>query len=500
MEYYPAGYQAIIEEYSLDVIPNWHRSYIYKEKQTHNKIEDQNGIKEIFPASYQPRQSIGDQLEFALKYDGINLAIFTQIFSVIDKNDLVTYIESKPTGKYARKIWFLYEFLTDTMLPLDDLEQGNYIDLLEKERYFTLERGKITKRQRIRNNLLGTKSFCPIVRKTSLLQKMEKEDFTKQSQKILSDYPDDILSRALTYLYTKETKSSFFIENEEPGTTRTQRFISLLKEAQKEDFCYKERLLDLQNRIVDERFADNNYRKNQNYVGETVSFGREKIHYISPKPKDIEELMDGLITCHKQMLTGNVHPIIHAAVISYGFVYLHPFEDGNGRIHRFLIHNILSIRDFTPEDIIFPISAVMLKERLSYDKSLEAFSSKLLPLVEYSLKEDGQMVVKSDTANLYRYIDMTLQSQALYLFIKATIEKELPSELLFLSEYEKVKKALKEIVDMPDRLIDLFIRFTMQNHGKLSKNKREKYFEKLSEKEIEKMEQTIIEIFLHEAR
>ena len=53
--------------------------------------------------------------------------------------------------------------------------------------------------------------------------------------------------------------------------------------------------------------------------------------------------------------------VIHAAAIGYGFVFLHPFEDGNGRIHRFLIHNILARRGFTPADVMAPVSATMLK-------------------------------------------------------------------------------------------------------------------------------------------
>ncbi len=44
---------------------------------------------------------------------------------------------------------------------------------------------------------------------------------------------------------------------------------------------------------------------------------------------------------------------------------------------------------------------------------------------------------------------------------------------------------------MPDRKIDLLIRFIMQNEGKLSYNKRKKYFEFLSDKEIEQIEKSI---------
>jgi len=84
--------------------------------------------------------------------------------------------------------------------------------------------------------------------------------------------------------------------------------------------------------------------------------------------------MRGLLACHRRMEMGRVPPVVHAAVVSYGFVFLHPFLDGNGRIHRFLIHNILARRGFTPPGAIFPVSAAMLNRPKEYDESLEAFS------------------------------------------------------------------------------------------------------------------------------
>jgi Fic family protein len=186
-----------------------------------------------------------------------------------------------------------------------------------------------------------------------------------------------------------------------------------------------------------------------------------------------------------------VSAMIHAATIAYGFVFLHPFEDGNGRIHRFLIHNILARRGFTPEGVMFPISASMLKNPAEYDASLEAFSRQLMPLVEYSLDEDGRMNVHNDTAIWYRYIDMTPQAEALFRFIDQTIDTELASELAFLANYDKTKKAIQEIVDMPDRQIDLFIRFCLQNNGRLSAQKRASHFDTLSDEEIARMEQSV---------
>ncbi|MGO8751538.1 MAG: Fic family protein [Thermoguttaceae bacterium] len=214
-------------------------------------------------------------------------------------------------------------------------------------------------------------------------------------------------------------------------------------------------MIELQNRIVDPRFRESDYRRNQNYVGETVAWQKERIHFACPKPEDLAGLMEGLFAAHKRMETGGVSAVVHAAAVAYGFVFLHPFEDGNGRIHRFLIHNILASRGFTPKGIMFPVSASMLKDPAGYDASLEAFSRPLLALVEYSLDEEGRMTVENDTARWYRYIDLTPQAEALFRFIERTIDVELVEELAFLVNYDRTKKSIQEIVDMPDRQIDL---------------------------------------------
>ena len=72
--------------------------------------------------------------------------------------------------------------------------------------------------------------------------------------------------------------------------------------------------------------------------------------------------MDGLTAAHERMEhRRSAHGDSgrrHAPMDSF---FCTPFEDGNGRIHRFLIHNILARQGFTPEGVMFPISAPMLK-------------------------------------------------------------------------------------------------------------------------------------------
>lgn len=490
-----AGYAELVSRYGLEVIPNWHRSLV-----TTSGIQRINStggvIEEIYPSTYWPGDALGDHLEFALKYDGINLGILANLFQKISGDEFLNYILSKPTGKYARRLWFLYEFLTDTTLPVKDLETGNYIDLLDSDQYYTSTPAHRVRRQRINDNLMGDRRFCPIVRRTDLLQKFEKSDFPARCRKVLSGFSKELLERALRYLYTKETKSSFEIENITPSATRTERFVMLLRLAEREDFCEKIKLIDLQNRVVDPRFCDLDYRTTQNYVGQTVAWRRERIHFVCPKPEDLPELMDGLIAAHRRMDEGGVSPAIHAATVAFGFVFLHPFEDGNGRIHRFLIHNILARQGFTPEGIMFPISASMLRNLVEYNASLEAFSQSLMTLVDYSLDEEGRMTVHNETALWYRYIDLTPQSEALFRFIEQTIKTDLVEELTFLENYDKTKTAIQSIVDLPDHQIDLFIRFCLQNNGRLSNIKRASHFRALSDDEIAGMEQALRSFYM----
>ncbi len=486
----PAGYAFLISHFALSVLPNWHTSSVSPGGALRRAI--QNGqVESIYPQSYWPGDRTGDHLEFALKYDGVNLGILSALFDIAPAEEIATWVSSKPTGKYARRVWFLYEFLTGRNLPLPDLNRGNYIELLESDRYYTTAPGHRVQRQRVIDNLLGGRGFCPIIRRTEKLAAREGIDLRQRCEEVVTSYPPELLKRALSYLYSKETKSSFEIEHIKPSASRAGKFIALLEIAEHKDFCQKPLLIDVQNRIVDSRFQEPDYRTGQNYVGQTVSYQKQLVHYVCPKPADLPKLMEGLLTAHQVMKEGSVPAVIHAAAISYGFVFMHPFEDGNGRIHRFLIHNILSLRGAIPKGLMFPVSAAMLKNRALYNNSLEAFSKPLMRRVEYDLNDLGQMTVSGETECLYRYNDMTAQAEALHDFVKLTIEEELVEELDFLANYDRVRQTIQGTVDMPDRLIDLFIRFCLQNNGRLSAKKRASHFGFLTDEELFSMEDAV---------
>ncbi|MDR3110367.1 MAG: hypothetical protein LBU65_11895 [Planctomycetaceae bacterium] len=100
----PAGYAFLIARFHLNVIPNWHQSFI-ADGNTH-RVNVADGVtEEIFPHRYKPASdSVGEQLEFALKYDGTNLAIIAAVFRVAPQGELEEYVASKPNAnvKYSK--------------------------------------------------------------------------------------------------------------------------------------------------------------------------------------------------------------------------------------------------------------------------------------------------------------------------------------------------------------------------------------------------------------
>lgn len=486
------GYRALVDLYHLKVIPHYRWSYAVEQGRKKMIMED--GIEiHLYPREYlgQMPSTALQQLEFALKHEGLNLGIILAFFNKISTNDLELYLKEQPSGKAQRKIWFVYETFFEKRLNLPDLPAtGNYFDLLEDEDYYTTAPIK-NARCRINDNLLGNKNFCPFVRKTAKLKEFEQQQLDKQLTDLLAQYPRKITERAVQYLFIKETESSWEIEREIPSTQKTERFAHLLKRAGQTPKMDKETLVKLQHQIVEPIYAEGDYRHSQNFVMERVGFYEIKVHYVSPREEDVSVLMEGLLQSLQRMMLSHVSPVVTAAAISFGFVFIHPFEDGNGRLHRFLIHYILTRGGYTPEGTIFPVSAVMVKNRKLYDEILETASAPLMALLKHAFKEDRSLHVEGNEASLYAYFDYTQFAEYLYSCIQKTIEEELAPELRFLTHYDRAKHAVEEIIVMPDKEVDLMIMSIVQNRGKLSKNKREKFFIKLTDDQVHRMELAI---------
>lgn len=351
---------------------------------------------------------------------------------------------------------------------MPDVPPTGNVDLLNSKLQLTGQPFSV-KRQRINDNLLGNRDYCPLVRRTEAIESAVATDLSRETRHIIEAADPAILARSVNYLYARETESSFAIEGEAVGRGRAERFAATLERAGEFDASDKASFIGLQNQIVDPRFAERDWRASQNYFGQTMSNYTEQVHFVCPKPEDVENLMNGWMRCAERLRNSDVDRVCAAAALAFGFVFIHPFEDGNGRIHRFLIHQELVRSGFAPPDFVFPVSAVILRERAAYDRALETFSKAVLPFVEYDMGERGEMTVENETAHLYRYWDATAACEYLYSCVAETIRRDLREELGFLKIFDSAMRVVAEIVDLPDRRASLLVRLILQNRGALSK-------------------------------
>ena len=328
-----------------------------------------------------------------------------------------------------------------------------------------------------------------MVRLTKQVLENSADKLKSETNLLLSTYSPELLYRAVQYLYVKETKSAFAIERETPSQKRMDAFVGLLKDAEK-DCLSLEGLCSIQKKIVDERYQQERWRESQVYVGESLSPTEERVHYIAPKPADIGSLMEAYMQAANQAIHINCDAVVTAVIVAFAFVFLHPFDDGNGRTHRYLLHHVLARKNFTPPKIIFPVSAVLLKNPGVYDPMLESFSARLMPLLEYSIDDYGEITVKNDTADFYRFIDMTPIVEEFQKIVLTTIQTEWKAELNYLQSYDKMRSAMRDIVDMPDKKANQFIMFVQQNNGVLPQSRR-KLFSELSDEEVAGLEKAV---------
>ncbi len=255
-------------------------------------------------------------------------------------------------------------------------------------------------------------------------------------------------------------------------------------------------LLRLQRLVIgDARFVRLGLRQEGGFVGEhdRVSGAPLPVHMIA-KHQDLPSLLDGLIACDR-MASLSVDPVLAAAVLAFGFVYIHPFEDGNGRLHRYLIHHVLTERGFNPPGLVFPISAVVLDRIDDYRRTLESYSARLLPTIRWEPTTGGNVRVLNDTADAYRFFDATPHAEFLYVCVERTIDVDLPAEANILKGYDSFRRQVADMVDMPDRTLNLLFRFVRQDGGKLSKRARAGEFSTLTADEIDRIEAIYAEVF-----
>jgi Fic family protein len=496
------GYAAIIEKLKLQ-IPYPSMKAMISEKNQRLETETWR----VFPLRYLPEDSRGNSkiealynnLVFALKYEGVNLLVYAKLNETLTSKEILALVNIEHLGQYSRRIWFLLEWVSGKQIKgKNDITKKSYVTVIDEKLQFAVKKGIKSPRHLVINNLPGTNQFCALISRTKSLDNHMSSNYIDINKNQLIGIRKDIIQRASAFLLLKDSKASFTIEGESPKSKRAARWGVAIGQAGMNELTEAE-LIRLQQLVIENsRFIKIGLRTQGGFVGEhDRNTGEPVPEHISAKHEDINELLSGLIAANQILINDDFNAVLAAAIIAFGFVFIHPFEDGNGRIHRYLIHHILAKKKFSDQGIIFPVSSSILDHINDYRFVLESYSKPLLDFIEWNETPSHNVQVSNQTMDYYRFFDATKQAEFLFDCVKDTIENIIPHEINYVAKYDAFKNFIDEEFEMPDRLISILVRFLEQNQGVLSKRAKEKEFSQLSQKEVEQIEAGYKSIFLN---
>lgn len=449
--------------------------------------ESPDRIQNQYPASYTPADDFAGNFEFGLKYEEIHLEFFLRLFATLGPEPIEAWCQREPFGQYARRTGFLYEWLTGQRLNIPDLTNGGYVEAISSREYLTRTDVLRDRRWRVVNNLPGTPAFCPIIRRTAEVQELLTFDPNAAMAELDKEFGTDLLMRSASWLTLKESRASFLIEHEADQTDRIRRFAHVIAEhcGKIDDPLSSHSLETLQAGILGKDALRLGMRRSPVFVGQST-IRDDVVHYIAPHHEDVPGMLDGLKEF--EVSTRGAEPMARAGAMAFAFVYIHPMRDGNGRIHRFLINDVLLRDKAIPNGVILPVSAGItssLEYRAGYDRTLEVFSRPFMRRYatayrfgEATSAEDGTKTdfifdAYEDARAAWRYPDLTEHVAYTARVVTHTIRMEMADEARVLLRFQIAQDRIKEVVEMPSADANRIIRSIKESgwrvSGKLNK-------------------------------
>lgn len=430
----------------------------------------------LVPAQVAPAEDATPlaHILFALKHEGTNLRILAQALRTLPAPDMYAAIHAAPTGAYIRIACYLWEQFTGQILTELPNIAGVAVNLFDPQKYLTGPAIRNAK-WRVNFNGLGSFDFCVTVARTAQIEHLLAANILGRTQSFLDELGMMAAERAMSWAYLHETESSFAIEREKPPANKAEAFVAVLKQAHQPRPLDEDYLVALQNAMLtnplDLAVA---YRPQQNWLRGPLR-GAPGITYLPPPPDILPALMAGWLdfanTTAKQ-----IDPLLAAAITSFGFVFLHPFMDGNGRVSRFLFHHTLCQSGHVANGLLLPISVAMKRNETAYLQALQSFSTPARRQWEVTWlgDEDYQLRFLSDDT-LYRYWDATSCVAFGLEMARQALEHDLKTETDFLAQFDQLYQAIDQRFDLRGNDLTTLVLACLQNNGKISANRRKQF-------------------------
>jgi hypothetical protein len=414
-------------------------------------------------------------LLFALKHEGTNLQILSQALPRINPIVLLDALRESPTGAYIRTACYLWEKFSGQQLTDLPAIAGPTAEVFDSSRYVTGP-AKRDPRWRVAFNGLGSLRYCATVERTGFIEQAMASDLLGRTKAFIDALGKGVMDRALSWAYLHETEDSFAIERETPTESKARAFIALLHQAHEGRALTEPYLVELQNSALTSPYDKAvEFRQQQNWLRGPAR-GAAGVTYVPPPPQLVPELMNELMAFANEA-PRQIDPVVAASVASFGFVFIHPFMDGNGRLSRFVFHQSLCRSGQLEKGLLLPVSVAMKRHEEDYLAVLQSFSRPARELWDVRWIDDGNydFTFKAD-GSIYRYWDATRCVEFGYRMAEQALEVELRNETEFLARYDTLVKQVDNRFDVRGSDLGTLVMMCLDNGGVVS-NRRRKQFQ-----------------------
>ena len=430
------------------------------------------------PRGVAPPEGAGilEHVLFALKHETMDLAILHEALKLVEAHALLDAFAAQRQSGYLRKAAFLWEKANgkDLALPWPSTG-GNYIDMFERGQYYTGAVWERSPRYRISFNGIGPYEFCPVVRRDAALQERGEQVLHRLSDWASNPENSELLDRVMSWAYLAETRDSYAIEHEHPSANKEQAFLDAMAQLRDRTPLSEEYLVGLQNIVVTNDLArEPGFRGHQNWL-QRGGHGALSVRYVPPDPGSLGWLADAWMRMANSR-EGDVPPLVKAALVSFGLVFLHPFGDGNGRLSRLLAHHCLNFLEVLPtigdSPAILPLSVAMKKHEGEYLAALESFSKPVRRLWDVTYVADNDFLFEFKGSPMaYACWSGTEAAEFVTSCAEESLQQFLMDEVNFIRAYDAAYADVDREFDLPNRTINLLIQWIRQNNGALPRRR-----------------------------
>ena len=273
-----------------------------------------------------------------------------------------------------------------------------------------------------------------------------------------------LASNAIGNVYiAEEREKSLFNRTSQPQTLQEHMVVGYLNALDLISEVYKYQTLDrsfittLHYYIYKDYNPDfgGKYKDSQNYIQESMPDGSFRTIFVSAVPQDVVPLLDSLIWQFNECAKDEeCNKLVLISAFMLDFMCIHPFNHGNGRVSRLLLHFLLKKYGYDIDDY-FAIAYLMKQHLGEYIDAFEVSSTgwhddenNYEAFVSFVLKRILEAYLKLDYIIEINSLDATCEEKVLKTINDSStaISKTMILRILYSTSKVTIEKALAKLL------------------------------------------------------